>query len=174
MSAGETLSYSMYLEVYLQSAVVRGILETNQDRLSNYLLVRQGEEVFSLKEATIDILGRKPIKVASEEYLIFMQEVFLLADLTVEVSARHAAAHPLFVKKDQSKALLSVGPYLLHGTVHLLAGNDLGDLLMERSRFLPITEATLIDRQDIGTRTFLVNRAKIGFISAVGDELIEF
>jgi hypothetical protein len=39
---------------------------------------------------------------------------------------------------------------------------------------LPITEATLIDRQDIGTRTFLVNRAKIGFISAVGDELIEF
>jgi hypothetical protein len=174
MAAQETLAYSMYLEVYLQSAVVRGILETNQDRLSNHLLVRQGDEVFSLNEATIDIPDRKPIKIASEEYLIYMQEVFLIADLTLAESARRAAAYGLFVKKEQSRALLSVGPYLLHGTVHLLADSDLEDFLMERNRFLPITEATLIDRQDVGTRTFLVNRAKIGFISAIGDELIEF
>jgi len=51
------LSYTMYLEVYLQAAVVRGILVTNQDRLSNFLMVRQGEEVFSMKDATLESLN---------------------------------------------------------------------------------------------------------------------
>jgi hypothetical protein len=45
---------------------------------------------------------------------------------------------------------------------------------MEQSRFLPVTEATLIDRQEVAPRTFLVNRTKIGFISAAGDGLTEF
>jgi hypothetical protein len=37
-----------------------------------------------------------------------------------------------------------------------------------------VTEATLVDRQDVGPRTYLINRAKIGFMTAVGDGLIEF
>ena len=49
----------MHLEVYLQAAVVRGVLETNQDRLSNYLIVRQGDEVFSLKDATLETRDRQ-------------------------------------------------------------------------------------------------------------------
>ena len=174
MSAGESLTYAMSLEVYLQAAVVRGILETNQDRLSNYLVVRQGEEVFSLKEATIEIPDRKPIKAATDDYFLYMQEVFLIADLSAQERARRTGSHALFVEKDQSKALLSVGPYLIHGTVHLPAGSELQDFFMEQSRFLPVTEAMLIGREEAGPRTFLVNRARIGFISAVGDELIEF
>src|SRR5687768_18599215 len=105
MAAEKNLTYAMYLEVYLQSAMVRGILETNQDRLSEYLIIRQGEEVFSLKEATLEIPDRKPIKVATDKYLLYMQEVFLIADLTVEDRARRAGLHSLFVKKDQSKPL---------------------------------------------------------------------
>jgi hypothetical protein len=31
----------------------------------------------------------------------------------------------------------------------------------------------LIDRPDVAPRTYLVNRAKIGFMSAVGDGLVE-
>lgn len=174
MAAGENLTYAMYLEVYLQTAMVRGRLETNQDRLSNYLIVRQGEEVFSLKEATLEVPDRKPIKVATDKYLLYMQEVFLIADLSAEDRARRSGLHSLFVKKDQNKALLSIGPYLLHGTVHLRTGSDLQGFLMEQSRFLPVTEATLIDRQEVAPRTYLVNRAKIGFISAAGDELTEF
>jgi len=44
---------------------------------------------------------------------------------------------------------------------------------MEKSRFLPVTEATLLDRPEVGPRTYLVNRAKIGFMSAIGDALVE-
>jgi hypothetical protein len=80
----------------------------------------------------------------------------------------------LFVKKDQSKALLSVGPYLIQGTVHLRAGSQLHDFLMEQNRFLPVTDAILIDQQEVGPRTLLVNRTKIGFLSAIGDGIIEF
>ena len=174
MAADENLTYSMYLEVYLQSAMVRGLLETNQDRLSNHMIVRQGEEVFSLKEATLEILNRQPIKVSTNKYLLYMQEVLLIADLSVERRAPSPGLHSLLVKKDQSKALLSVGPYLLHGTVHLQAGSDLQDLLMAQSRFLPVTEATLIDRQDALPCTYLINRTKIGFISAVADGVTEF
>ena len=174
MAAGESLTYAMYLEVYLQTAMVRGILETNQDRLSNCLMVSQNEEVFALKEATLEVPERIPTKLATDKFLFYMQEVFLIADLSVEGRARRAGLDSLFVKKDQSKALLSVGPYFLHGTVHLRRGGDLQGFLMEQSRFLPVTEATLIDRQEVTPRTYLVNRAKIGFISTAGDGLTEF
>ena len=44
----------MTLEVYLQSAVLRGVLVTNQERLSNYLILREGDEVLSITNATLD------------------------------------------------------------------------------------------------------------------------
>jgi hypothetical protein len=56
----------------------------------------------------------------------------------------------------------------------LLGGSELQDFVMEVSRFLPLTDATLIDRHAILPRTYFVNRAKIGFMSAVGDGLTEF
>ena len=173
MSAGEGLSYKMHLEVYLQAAVVRGVLETNQDRLSNYLVVRQGEEVFSLKDATLEMFSGKPVSVGADEYLVYLQEVLLIADLSSEAGVARSGMGAFYVQKDRSKALLSVGPYVLRGNVHLLPGSALHDLLMEKSQFLPVTEATLIDRQDVGPRTYLVNRAKIGFMTAIGDGLIE-
>jgi len=173
MAAEEGLTYTMHLEVYLQAAMVRGILETNQDRLSNYLVVRHGEEVFSLRAATLETATPKSVPVGSDEYLIYMQEVFLIADLSAEGRGQRPGLHALFVKKDQSKALLSVGEYLLQGNIHLQRGGGLHDFLMEKSRFLPITEATLLRRPDVVPRTYLVNRAKIGFVSAVGDTLVE-
>jgi hypothetical protein len=174
MGLEEGLSYKMYLEVYLQAAVVRGILETDQDRLRDFLIVRQGEEVFSMKHATLQSFDRKPVSVAADAYLLYMQEIFLIADLGSEGRTRQSGIDSLHVKKDRSKALFSVGPYMLHGNVHLLPGGELHDLFMEKSQFLPVTEATLIDRKDVGPRTYLVNRAKIGFMTAIDDGLIEF
>jgi hypothetical protein len=81
MALDERMTYSMPLEVYLQSAVVRGILCTNQDRLSNYFILRDGDEVFSLGEATLEGPNRKPVALSSDEYLIYMQEVFWRRDL---------------------------------------------------------------------------------------------
>ena len=169
----DDFTYTMYLEVYLHAAVVRGVLVTNQDRLSNYLIVRQDDTVFSLRDATLELLNRKPVSVGADEYLVYMHEVFLIADLSSEDRMQRSAIDRLYVKKDQDRALFSVGPYLLQGNVHLLPGSALHDLLMEKSPFLPVTQATLVDRADVAPRTYLVNRARIGFMTAIGDGLVE-
>jgi hypothetical protein len=171
MALDEGMTYSMPLEVYLQSAVVRGILMTNQDRPSNYFILREGDEVFSLKEATLEGLNRKPVAVSSDEYLIYMQEVLLIADLSPQL--KRTGFEYLYVKKEASKALLGVGPFWLRGNIHLIPGGVLHDLLMAKTRFIPLTDATLVDRPDLGARTYLVNRTKVGFITAVDEGLEE-
>lgn len=173
MARHEGMTYSMPLEVYLQSAVVRGILGTSQDRLSNYFILREGDEVFSLREATLESLDQKPLAVSSDEYLIYMQEVFLIADLSPQLRSERAGLDHLYVRKEASKALLGVGPFWVRGNIHLLPGSALHDLLMAKTRFIPVTDATLVNRADVGPRTYLVNRTKIGFITAVSEGLEE-
>ena len=51
----------MPLEVYLSAALVRGVLETNLDRVSSHLLFRQDDQVFSLRDATVEDLNGQPI-----------------------------------------------------------------------------------------------------------------
>ena len=173
MTPEQGFAYSMSLEVYLQAASVRGVLTTNQDRLSNFLIVREGEEVFSLTQASLETLNQKPVSVTAAEYLVYMREVYLIADLSVAGESSTSTMRSRYVRKDQSKALLGVGPYLLQGNIHLRPGSALHELMMEKSQFLPVTGAILIDRPDVAPRTYLVNRAKIGFMSAVGDGLVE-
>ena len=173
MTPEQGFTYSMSLEVYLQAASVRGVLTTNQDRLSNFLIVREGEEVFSLTQASLETFNQNPVSVTAAEYLVYMREVYLIADLSVAGESSTSTMRSRYVRKDQSKALLGVGPYLLQGNIHLRPGSALHELMMEKSQFLPVTGAILIDRPDVTPRTYLVNRAKIGFMSAIGDGLVE-
>jgi len=166
MAAHDGITYSMIMEVYLQSAVVRGTLVTNQDRLSSYLILREGDEVFSLKDATLEDLNRNPVSDSSEEYLIYMQEVFLIADLSPQSRANKSGLEHLYVRKEPSKAMLSVGPYWVRGNIHLVPDGALHDLLIAKTRFIPVTDATMLQRPDVGPRTYLINRAKIGFLKA--------
>jgi hypothetical protein len=168
-----TITYSMTLEVYLQSAVLRGVLITNQDRLSNYLILREGDEVLSIGDATLEDLNGKTIAADPAEYLVYMQEVSLIADLSREFTSDRSAYQHLYVKKDSSKALLSVGPYWLQGDIHIVPGAPLHELLLGKTRFFPITDAVLVGRPDIVARTYLVNRTKIGCMTAIGDGLRE-
>ena len=156
----------MIMEVYLQSAVVRGTLVTNQDRLSNYLILREGDEVFRLKDATLEDLNWNAVSTGSEEYLIYMQEVFVIGDLTPQFRTNKSGFEHLYVQKERSKALLGVGPYWIRGDIHRVPGGALHDLLLAKTRFIPITDATMLQRPDIGPRTYLINRAKIGFLKA--------
>lgn len=167
------MSYSMILEIYLQSAVLQGVLVTNQDRLSNYLILREGDEVFSLAEASLQSLAGAALATSGTEYLIYMREVFLIADLNPQVNAERSAYEHLYVKKDASKALLNVGPYWLRGNVHVIPGAPLHQLMLGKTRFFPITDAILMDRPQVGPRTYLVNRTKIGCMTAIGDGLVE-
>jgi hypothetical protein len=174
MQSDEGLTYQMPLEVYLQGAVVRGVLVTNQDRLSNYLILQEGDEVFSLRAATLENSDRRVVPVPSDEYLIYLQGVFLIADLSPQLRIDRSGLEGLYVKKDTSGVLLSVGPYTVQGNIHTLPGGALHDVLVSRTRFIPVTDATLLDRPDLGPRTYLVNKSKIGFITAVNEGLREF
>jgi len=167
------MNYSMTLEVYLQSSVLRGVLVTNQDRLSNYIILREGDEVLSLTDASLEDLQGKVMTMGSAEYLIYMQEVFLIADLSPQFSTDRSGYEHLFVKKDSSKALLSVGPYWLRGNIHVIPGAPLHELLLGKTRFFPMTEASLVGAAEIGPRTYLVNRTKIGCMTAIGDGPVE-
>jgi hypothetical protein len=93
--------------------------------------------------------------------------------LSPEFSSDRSAYEHLYVKKDSSKALLSVGPYWLKGKIHVIPGAPLHDLLLGKTRFFPITDTALIGRPDIPPRTYLVNRTKIGCMTAIGDGLVE-
>ncbi|HZD39827.1 MAG TPA: hypothetical protein VE131_03840 [Terriglobales bacterium] len=173
MASQEGMTYSMPLAVYLHSAVVRGILVTNQARLSNDLLLRGGDEVFFLKQATLELFDGIPADIGSDEYLIYMQEVFLIADLSAHSRSDRSGYAHLFVKKNVNEALLSCGPYWLKGLVHLLPGAPLHDVLMAKTRFVPVTDAILLGRSPNEPRTYLVNRTKIGCITAVGEGSVE-
>ena len=173
MASDTGLTYAMPLEVYLQAGIVRGVLVTNRDRLSNHLIMRKGEEVFSLRDATLETFDRKPVKVGSDEYMIYMQEVHLIADLSPQELTRRRGVETFYVQKETSKALISVGPYLLQGNVHMFPGSALHDLLLEKNTFFPVTDATLLNYSDIAIRTYLVNRTRIGLMTAISEGLTE-
>lgn len=170
----QSLSYTMPMEVHLPAALVRGVLETNQDRLSSHLLFRQNDQVFSLRDATVEDLTGKPIASRTNDYVVYMREVFLIADLSPAGQSQRSGLEGLYRKKNTSKALISVGPYLIQGDVYLLPGGALYDLLLEKNQFIPLTNATILGRQPAPPRTYLINRHKIGFMTAIGDGLVEF
>jgi hypothetical protein len=169
----QSLSYTMPMEVYLPAALVRGVLETNQDRLSNHLIVSQNDQVFSLRDATVEDLSGKLIASRTNEYVVYMREVFLIADLSPAGQSQRSGLEGLYRKKNTSKALISVGPYLIQGDVYLVPGGALYDLLLEKNQFIPLTNATILSRQSASPRTYLINRHKIGFMTAIGDGLTE-
>ena len=166
-------TYTMPLEVHLPAALVRGILETNLDRVSSHLLHRQDDQVFSLRDATVEDLDGRPIVNRATEYVVYMREINLIADLSPANPLTRSGLEGFYQKKDTSKALISVGPYLIQGDVYLLPGGGLYDLLLEKNQFIPLTNATILGRRSIAPRTYLINRHKIGFMTAIGDGLEE-
>jgi hypothetical protein len=168
------LTYTMPLEVHLPAAVISGVLETNLDRVSSHLQFRQDDQVFSLRDATVENLSGEPIITRATEYVVYMREIYLIADLSPVNLAQRTGFDGLYQKKDSSKALISVGPHLIQGDVYLLPGGALYDLLLEKNQFIPVTNATVLGRRATAPRTYLINRDKIGLMTAMGDGLVEF
>ena len=163
-------SYSMALEVYLQSAIVRGILVTNQDRLSNFLILREGEEVFSLRESQLTDLRGKTIDANADQFLIYMHQVFAIADLSPQFRADRFGLEHLYIRKDQSRALLGVGSFWVRGNIHLTPGALIHDLLLARTMFIPVTNAILLDGGASEPRTYLINRTQISCLAGLGED----
>ena len=166
MAQPNVMAYSMPLEVYFETALVRGILVTNQDRLSNHLILREGEETFSLREATLENLEGKPLGVSATNYLVYMHQVSLIADLSPQLRSSRVGLEHLYIKKDPSRVVVGVGRYWIEGDVHLTPGANIDELLIARTRFLPVTNAVFIDKKDATARTFLLNRAWVTCVTA--------
>jgi hypothetical protein len=170
MAQSNFTTYSMPLEVYFQSAIVRGVLVTNQDRLSNYFILREGEEVFTLTDATLEDPNGKPMGVKAEHYVIYMQQVSLIADLSPQLRVTRSGLEHLYVQKESTKALLGIGQYWIKGSIHLTPGGSIHDLLMAKTRFIPVTDATFVNRAHVGPRTFLVNRTLVSCLAALRED----
>lgn len=168
MALAESALYSMPLEVYLQSSVIRGTLVTRHDRLSDHLSLRASDEVFSLRDAKVEDLNGDPLLLRCKEYLLCMPEVLFIADLSVSVEAARTNLDHLQIKKETKKALLHLSPFWIRGNVHLIPGVAFRDLLVVKNRFIPVTEATLVGRTNVTPGTFLVNRTKISCLAEEG------
>ena len=170
MAQNSFATYSMPLEVYFQSALLRGVLVTNQDRLSNYFILREGEEAFTLADAALEDFNGNSIGVKAEQYVVYMHQVHLIADLSPQLRANRSALEHLYVKKETTNALLGVGQHWIKGNIHLTPGGSIHDLLMAKTRFVPVTDATLLTGVDPTRRTFLVNRTLISCLAALHDQ----
>ena len=100
-----------------------------------------------------------------------MQEVFLIGDLSPQLSSDRAGYEHLYVKKETNNALISVGPYWLKGDIHVIPGAPLHELLWQDPFSRLPTPAS--SAGPMASRTYLVNRTKIGCMTAVGDGLVE-
>jgi hypothetical protein len=159
----------MPLEIYLQSAIVRGVLVTNQDRLSNHLILREGEEIFSLRGARLTDLQGKTKGINADQFLIYMRQVFMIADLSPQFRQDRSGLEHLYVRKDQSRAFLGVGPFWVRGNIHLAPGAMIHDILLAKTMFIPVTDAVLLDGGESEARTYLINRLQIGCLAGLGE-----
>jgi len=137
MFAGFSELVPVELTLYTDALVVRGSVRTRQRRISDIL--NHAEDPFLiLEDVVVEEFGSRGSPVRSEYAQINLESVlFAVADAPVEPSAE------LRTPKTKEEALLSVPPFTVVGTIHLLpTGGNLRDALMELiGRFLPVTDA---------------------------------
>jgi len=162
----ETVSHSIPMEIFFPSSSIRGTLITRHNRISNHLNLRSGDEAFSLKNANVEDLAGNRLPADSKECLLYLEEVLFIADLSPTVDTARLGLDQEPIHKEPRRAFLHVSPYWIRGTVHLIPGATLNDLLVVKKRFIPVTEATLLNRPDVAPRTLLVNGSKISCLAA--------
>jgi len=162
----EMTSHSVAIEVYLASTIIRGMLMTKHERLSDHVLMRAGDEVFSVHNSKVEDLNGQPLSFGGAEYVIHMDEVLFIADSNGEPGPERSNLDHTQIAKEPKNVVMLVGPFWVRGQVHLLPGATVQNLLTVKSRFIPVTEATLLGRPEAKPCTFLVNRTKIACVAA--------
>jgi hypothetical protein len=137
--------YSMFREenrvelvLYTDALVTRGLVRTSQHRVTDIL--NHTDDVFLiLEEVTVEELGHRG-ETTKAEYAQVNLEAVLFAVSNAEVPDMPELRTP----KQASEAIISVPPFKITGTIHLLpTENDLRQALVELTgRFVPVTGAT--------------------------------
>lgn len=158
--------HSIPLEIYLPSTVMRGTVITRHSRVSNHLNLRSGDEAFSVKNAIIEDLAGNRLPAESWDYLIYLEDVLFIADLSAAVDSARSGVDQEPIRKEPRNVLVHVSPYWIRGTAHLIPGATLNDLLVVKKRFIPLTQAKLLNHPDMEPLTLLVNGTKISCLAA--------
>jgi hypothetical protein len=154
------------IRVYLESVIVSGMLATKHQRLSDYFNLAVGYECFAVKDPSAEGFDGHPFPVNPPELLMYKPEVLLITDLRRE-EAGSSEVNLQRINKEGRKVMLSVGPFWLQGTIHVLPGSTLQQILTGKAQFVPLTDASLLKPMQSELRTFLVNQTKIGLLAAL-------
>lgn len=158
------------LTLYTDALVTRGRYRTRHRRVTDILnradppfLVLEDVEVYELGTATA------PVR-AAYAHVNLESVLFAVADVPVEPTPE------LHTPKHRERALVSVPPFSIIGTIHLLPpGDNLREALAELTgRFLPVTDAVYwSDRLGEPRREAVlvaVNHARTQILARVEDE----
>ena len=126
------------LTLYTDALIARGFIRTRQHRVSDILNLSE-TPFLVLEDVTVSDLDGK-----SEPITADVAQINLDAVLFAVVDARIDPSPELIAPKLQRTAIISVPPFRVTGTMHLLAGApNLRDALTDLTgRFLPVTDAT--------------------------------
>ena len=141
------------LTLYTDSLITRGWVRTRQHRVTDILNLAE-QPFLILEDVTVDEMGDRGQPIRADVAQINLASVlFAVADAPVEPSPE------LRTPKRAAEAIVSVPPFRITGTIHLMQGEmSLREALSElASPFLPVTNATYwSDRLGEARRTALL------------------
>jgi len=126
------------LTLYTDSLITHGKLRTRQHRITD-MLNRSDQPFLILEEVTVEEYGERGQPIRADVAQVNLDTVlFAVADTPVEASPE------LRTPKQPAEAIISIPPFLVTGTIHLLAGDmTLREALTDlEAHFIPVTDAT--------------------------------
>ena len=126
------------LTLYTDALITRGKLRTRQHRITD-VLNRADQPFLILEDVTVEEYGDKGQPIRADVAQVNLDTVlFAVADTPVEPSPE------LRTPKQPAEAIISIPPFRVTGTIHLLAGEaTLREALTDlEAMFIPVTEAT--------------------------------
>ena len=126
------------LTLYTDALITRGTIRTRQHRITDILNLSD-EPFLVLEDVMVDEVGTRGEPIPAAYAQVNLDSVLFAV---VNDPVRHSPE--LRTPKTQAEAILSVPPFKIIGTIHLLpTGGDLRQALVELTgRFLPVTDAT--------------------------------
>jgi hypothetical protein len=125
------------LTLYTDAFQIRGSLQSRQHRVTD-ILNRAEDPFLVLSDVTFDEFGGRGQPIVSEYAQVNLASVlFAVSDETVETQRE------LRTPKTPEQAIISIPPFKVTGSIHLMPERDLREALTElQGQFLPVTDAT--------------------------------
>jgi hypothetical protein len=126
------------LTLYTDALITHGVVRTSQRRITDILNLSE-EPFLVLEDVLVEELGTRGEPIRAD-----FAQVNLDAVLFAVVNEPARDAPELRTPKTQEQAILSIPPFKVVGTIHLMpTGGDLRQALVELTgRFIPVTDAT--------------------------------